>query len=175
MEEIVRIPADRVKVLIGEKGKTKEMLEKKCNIKLEIDSEGEVRMEGETHDIYFSKDIVIAIGRGFNPKIAVKLLQPDYMFYLLPLKDYLSNENAIKRIKGRIIGENGRMKKEIEAVADCRISVYGNTVAIIGKTDGIEYAREAIEKIVHGAKHASVYRYLADVKKRLFEERLRGR
>lgn len=175
MEEIVRIPAERVKVLIGEKGKTKEMLEKKCSIKLEIDNEGEVKISGETHDVYFSKDIIIAIGRGFNPRVAIKLLEPDYMFYLLSLKEYLSNENAIKRIKGRIIGENGRMKTEIESVADCRVSVYGNTVAIISKTDSIEYAKEAVEKIIHGAKHASVYRYLADVRKRLFEERLRGK
>lgn len=175
MEEIVRIPAERVKVLIGEKGKTKEMLQKKCNIKLEIDSEGEVKISGETQEVYFSKDIIIAIGRGFNPRIAVKLLEPDYMFYLLPLKDYLPNENAMMRIKGRIIGENGRMKKEIETVADCKISVYGSTVAVIGKLDGIEYAKEALEKIIRGAKHATVYRYLADARKRLFEERLRGK
>jgi len=175
VEEIVRIPAERVKVLIGEKGKTKEMLQKKCNIKLEIDSEGEVKISGETQEVYFSKDIIIAIGRGFNPRIAVKLLEPDYMFYLLPLKDYLPNENAMMRIKGRIIGENGRMKKEIETVADCKISVYGSTVAVIGKLDGIEYAKEALEKIIRGAKHATVYRYLADARKRLFEERLRGK
>jgi len=175
MEEIVRIPAERVKILIGENGKTKEMLQKKCNIQLEIDNEGEVRISGETQEVYFSKNIIFAIGRGFNPRIAVKLLEPDYTFYIVALKEYLSNENAIKRVKGRIIGEDGRMKKEIEAIADCRISVYGNTVAIIGKIDAIEYAKEALEKIIRGAKHASVYRYLANVRRRLFEERLRGK
>ncbi len=175
MEEIVRIPADRVKVLIGEEGRTKSMLEKRCSIELSIEDDGEVRITGETQDVYFSKDIIIAIGRGFNPKVAIKLLEPDYAFYIMSLKEHLHSDNAIKRIKGRIIGENGRMKKEIEAVADCRISVYGNTVAIIGRIDGIEYAKEAIEKIIRGAKHASVYKYLANAKRRLFEERLRGR
>ena len=174
MEEVIRIPSERIKVLIGEKGETKKMLEKKCKVKLDVSSEGEVQLTGESAELYFAKDVIIAIGRGFNPRMAIKILGHDYQFYLLHLRDYLKSDNAIKRIKGRIIGEKGAMKKEIENAADCRLSVYGNTVGIIAKTDSVEYAREAVEKLIRGSKHASVYRYLGSVRRRLMEDRLRG-
>ncbi|MFH1222285.1 MAG: KH domain-containing protein [Candidatus Micrarchaeota archaeon] len=173
MEEVVKIPADRVAVLLGEKGKTKELLEQKCNIKLTVGEEGEVHLIGETADIYFSKDVVLAIGRGFDPDTALRILN-DQQLYIYHLKEYFHSENAITRIKGRIIGEGGKTKTEIEDAADCRISVYGNTVAIIAKADSMEYAKQAIEKLINGAMHLSVYKYLTVVRRKLFEERLRG-
>ena len=173
MEEVVKIPADRVAILIGERGKTKEMLEQKCNVKLTVGDEGEVHLIGETADIYFSKDVVLAIGRGFEPEMALKILNDQHL-YIYHLKEYFHSENAITRIKGRIIGEAGKTKKEIEDAADCRISVYGNTVAIIAKADSMEYAKQAIEKLLAGAMHLSVYKYLAGVRRKLFEERLRS-
>jgi ribosomal RNA assembly protein len=174
MEEIIKIPAERMKVIIGERGETKRMLEEKCNIRIEIIGDEEIQASGETADVYFSKNIIIAIGRGFNPDIAIRLLKQDYQFELLHLKEYLPTENAIKRIKGRVIGEKGKTRIEIEDATDAKISVYGNTIGIIAKTDGMEYAKEAIEKLIHGANHAGVYRYLAGVRKRLFEERLKS-
>lgn len=173
-EEIVRIPAERVKVLIGPNGKTKELIEKKCNIKLDINSEGEVVIRGESTDVFFSKDVIIAIGRGFNPQKAMKLINPDYQLYLFHLKEYLSTDKAIKRIKGRVIGENGKMKEEIENATDSYLSIYGNTVGIISKVDSIGYAQEAVEMLIKGAKHASAYNYLARVRRRILESRLKG-
>ncbi len=173
-EEIVRIPAERVKILLGKDGKTKELIEKKCNIKLKVDSEGEVDMRGESTDIFFSRDVIIAIGRGFNPKKALKLVKPDYHFFLFRLKEYLPTEKAIKRIKGRIIGEDGKMKEEIETATESDLSIYGNTVGIISKLDSIGYAQEAVGMLINGAKHTSVLNYLAKARKRILESRLKG-
>lgn len=173
-KEIIRIPAERVKVLIGPEGKTKKLVEKKCKIKLDISAEGEVTASGESADVFFSKDVIIAIGRGFNPQKALKLTKPDYQFLLFHLKEYLPTEKAIKRIKGRIIGENGKMKEQIEATTDSDISVFGNTVGIISKIDSIAYAQEAVEMLINGAKHSSVYSYLARAKRRIMESRLKG-
>ncbi|MEM4359540.1 MAG: KH domain-containing protein [Candidatus Bilamarchaeaceae archaeon] len=174
MEEIIKIPGERVKVLIGDNESTKKMLEKKCNIRIDATPDGEVTLRGDTADVYFSKSVITAIGRGFDPNTAIKLLEADYQLHIFYLKEYLSSENAIKRIKGRVIGEKGRTKAEIESATDSSISVYGNTIAIIGKADSIDYAKEAIERLIRGATHTGVYRYLADVRRRLFEERLRG-
>ena len=38
-EKLVRIPVDRIGVIIGKSGKTKHQIEKKCNVNLNIDSE----------------------------------------------------------------------------------------------------------------------------------------
>ena len=42
----LKIPKARVAVLIGEKGSTKRLLEKKLKIKLNISTEGDVMLEG---------------------------------------------------------------------------------------------------------------------------------
>ena len=42
----------------------------------------------------------------------------------------------------------------------CFISVFGKTVAIIGRPDGIERARKAVEMLLEGANHSTVYRFL---------------
>ncbi len=174
MEEIIRIPAERVRVLLGTEGKTKSQIEKKCKIKLAVDREGEVRISGESADVFFARDVIIAIGRGFEPKKALKLTNPDYQFYLFRLKEYLPTDKAIKRVKGRIIGENGKMKEEIENATDSDLCIHGNTVGIISKIDSIEYAKEAVDMLISGAKHSTVYGYLGRAKRRIFEERLRG-
>jgi|YelNatPaOPRAMG01_1025707.scaffolds.fasta_scaffold01449_11 ribosomal RNA assembly protein len=173
-EEIVRIPAERIGVLVGEGGKNKAMLEKGCNIKLTVTSDGEVTIKGESTDVFFARDVVLAIGRGFEPSIAMALTKHDHALYIFHLKEYLSSDKAITRIKGRVIGENGRMKAEIENATGSFISVYGNTIGVISRIDSLEYAKKAIEMLIGGAKHSTVYAYLAKVKRRIFEERIRG-
>ena len=67
----VRIPAERVGVLIGRSGSIKKKIESMCKVKLEIDSEtGEVTIIGSEQiedptTIFKAQNIVLAIGRGF--------------------------------------------------------------------------------------------------------------
>ncbi len=170
--EIVRIPTERLKALLGEKGETKSLIEKKCNVKLDVDEEGEVRINGDSADIFFAKDVVKAVGRGFEPRDALRIANDSYQFELIDLKDILKNEKAITRIKGRIIGEKGKMKSEIEAATESVIAVYGYTVGIISRLDTMQYAREAVMRLVDGAEHMSVFNYLAKVKKDILVSRL---
>jgi ribosomal RNA assembly protein len=172
MEEIVKIPAERIRILKDEKNK--KMIEKKCNIKIAFEEEEGVRLEGEPQDIYFAKNVILAIGRGFEPKDALLVIDKDYELYIYHLKEEFKSENSIKRVKGRVIGKKGKTKKEIEDATESRISVYGNTIAILAKPDAMEYARTAVEKLLHGAMHSSVYRYLSEARRKIFEERLRG-
>ena len=52
METIVRIPKDRIAVLIGKGGSTRKMLEEACGGELEIDSQtGEVSISWEDQEI----------------------------------------------------------------------------------------------------------------------------
>jgi len=171
--DLIKIPEKRVVVLIGADGKTKKEIEKKCRVKLRVEKDGEVQISGEEAEVYFAHGIVQAIGRGFEPRQALKLLQEDYQFYLINLKEFTKSDNALQRIKGRVIGEDGKIKEEIEQATDSYLSIYGNTIGIISKIDSIEYAKEAVLKLVGGAKHSSVLNYLAGVKRRLMEERLR--
>ena len=75
-EKLVRIPEDRIGVLIGKSGKTKSKIEQTCSVKLDIDSDnGEVEVSGNASDeefqIFKALEIVTAIGRGFSPEKAM--------------------------------------------------------------------------------------------------------
>ena len=78
-EKLIRIPTDRIGALIGKSGNTKKLIEKKCSVSLDIDSEGgEVMITTKklTEDIepFKAVEIVSAIGRGFSPENAMRLL-----------------------------------------------------------------------------------------------------
>ena len=46
-EKLIRIPQDRIGVLIGKSGKTKREVEKRCSVSLQIDSDsGEIFING---------------------------------------------------------------------------------------------------------------------------------
>ncbi len=157
-----KIPKERIAVLIGKDGITKKQIESATNIKLKIDSkEGDVFLEGEDAlGLYSAREVVKAIGRGFNPEIALLLLKPDYMFEMLNMLDYVKSKNSIIRLKGRVIGAEGRSRKTIEELTETYISVYGKTIGIIGFSENVAIAKKAIESLLSGSPHSSVYKWL---------------
>ena len=159
----LRIPHDRIAVLIGKDGETKLELEKETNTKLVIDSkEGDVFIQGEDAlGLFVCREVVRAISRGFNPDIAKLLLKQDYAFEIVSLAIAAGkSKNALLRLKGRVIGSEGKARTTIEELTECHISVYGKTIGVIGEVTKVPLARMAIEMLVKGATHASVFRIL---------------
>ncbi|MBN2121864.1 RNA-processing protein [Candidatus Micrarchaeota archaeon] len=172
--EMLRIPHDRMGELLGKDGENKKKIENHFNVKIIIRDEGEVTIEGDSADTFFAKDVVAAIGRGFSIDDAVKLFKDEYAFVLIDLREHFGTERALTRMKGRIIGEGGKIKKEIEAATESMISVYGHTVAIIAPAENMGFAKEAIGKIIDGAPHTAVLNYLHGVRERIFAMKLKG-
>ena len=174
-EEFVRIPKERIAVLIGRKGKTKREIEERTGTKIEVDSEtGEVFITStkETKDplaVWKARDVVLAIGRGFSPERAFRLFNEGETLEIVNLTDIVvgNEKNALPRVRGRIIGRRGRTREIIEKMSGADVSVYGKTVAIIGNPIQVEVARTAIEKLAKGSPHGVVYRYLERRKKDL--------
>ena len=163
----LKIPRERIAVLIGTEGETKKKIEESNSVRLNINSdEGDVIITGnDALMIYSAKEVVKAIGRGFNPDIALLLLKVDYVLELVTLKEIAKNKNNLKRIKGRIIGTEGKTRKVIEELMQCSLSVYGKTIGIIGRTDNASVAKKAVEMIIEGSPHNSVYRFLEKKRK----------
>lgn len=178
-EKLVRIPTDRIGVLIGKSGETKSKIEKVCHVELEIDSNsGETMIKGvgKIEDIQPFKaiEIVTAIGRGFSPKNAMKLLKGENALHVIDLREFgAKSSSQIERIKGRIIGEGGKARKNMEKLSDTHISVYGRTVSIIGETNKLKLAVDAISAISHGSMHGSVYNKLESARRRNKLEKLK--
>lgn len=169
----IRIPSDRVGTLIGKKGETKRMIEKMSGIKLDIDEEGEVLFNEEaegTDPLMALKimDVIKAVGRGFNPDRAVRLFEDDEYFEVIDLKEVVGDKsNQLGRIRGRLIGTDGKTRRIIEELTGCYMSVYGNTVSLIGNSISLPVAKHAIELILNGSEHATVYHYLESQRPRL--------
>ena len=162
----IKIPKERIAVLIGKGGEIKKQIEETTKTQLDIDSnEGDVTVNGEDAlTLYSTREIIKAIARGFNPDIALLLLKQDYAFEIIYLPDF-DKKSHFMRIKGRIIGTNGKTRKIIEYNTECYICVYGKTVSIIGRNDTIHLARKAIEMIIKGSPHSNVYRWLENMKR----------
>ena len=172
--EIIRIPKEQVGELLGKNGENKKRIEKQYRVKISIADDGEITIEGDGADAYFAKDVVHAIGRGFRISDAVKLFKDDYLFHVVELRDHFSSENSIRRMKGRVIGGEGKIKKEIEDSTDSAICIYGHTVAIIAPGYSMEFAKEAVFKVLDGAPHATVLNYLAKIRERMLAVKLKG-
>ncbi|VVB80871.1 Polyribonucleotide nucleotidyltransferase [uncultured archaeon] len=158
----LRIPKERVAVLIGKKGEVKRTIEHETKTKVQINSEeGTVSLTGEDALLlYLAREIVRAIGRGFNPDIALLLLKQDYAFELIAIQDYVKTENDLERLRGRVIGEGGKSRRTIEELTQTNICVFGKTAGIIGPAENISDARRAIESLLAGSPHAHVYKWL---------------
>lgn len=165
--EYLKIPRERVGVLIGKNGITKDEIENLTKTDISIDSDtGSIAISPteETEDplaVWKSRYIVKAIGRGFNPEISLKLMGDETLLEIINLPDYVGkSKKAIMRQKARIIGKEGRTKDIIIDMTGVDISIYGKTVAIIGGMEQIHIAKEAVEMILNGVRHKTVYAFL---------------
>lgn len=158
----IKVPKERVAVLIGKQGDTKKMLEKATHTKLEIDSdEGDIIISGsDTLGVYQTREVIQAIGRGFNPETALLLQNEDYVFEPINLKEYMRNKNDLNRLRGRVIGREGKSRRLIEELSETNISVYGKTICIIGEAERANVARRAVISLLQGSPHGNVYNWL---------------
>ena len=163
----IKIPMNRVGVLIGTYGKVKTTIEKKFQVNLKIDgTTGNVWISPNqtTFDpIAFlkSRDIVMAISRGFSPLKAYRLFNLDANLRIIDLRDIFGKgESDISRVKSRIIGKKGKTRRLLEEYTGVDVSVYGYTLSIIGNQNQIDIAKDAIERLIRGNQHKSVYNFL---------------
>ena len=176
----VRIPKERVGVLVGPDGKVKQSIEEKFMVTLEIESEsGGVTIvlsekAGDPSLLFKAKDTVTAIGRGFSPEHAFRLLRnEDDIFDFIDLRLVFGrSESDIKRVKGRIIGANGKTRKLIEELTGASVVVYGHTVGFIGTFERVDVARNAVQMLIDGSQHHTVYKYLQRKRSDFKKERL---
>lgn len=166
-----RIPEDRVGVLIGPKGATRRAIAEATHTVLEIDAEeGEVTVSGPETDpmgVLKARDIVLAIGRGFSPERAQRLLREDTFLGILDIKLATGHRDkaALRRIRSRVIGTQGKARARIEELSGCSMSVYGSTVALIGNDEQLERGTRAVELLLRGSEHSTVFHLLARLKR----------
>ena len=144
--DYLKIPQNRIGALIGNKGDVKKSIEKATETILDIDS--------EDGTVYITPQENMS-------EVALKLVDDDIYLEVIKLPLYIGkSKNALSRYKGRIIGQNGKTREIIMDMAEVQMAIYGKTVSLIGEMDNLMIAKEAIEMILKGSRHKSVYSFL---------------
>lgn len=176
----IKVPKERLGALIGPDGNVRNRIEEKLNVKLQIDSEtGDVQVTlnpnaPDPTTLFRAKDIVTAIARGFSPEHAFRLIDnEETALEIMDLHETIGKSEAdLKRLKGRIIGKQGKTRRIIEETTETQISIYGHTIGIIGDNERIEIAKQAIRMLLRGSLHNTVYNFLQRKRRELKKKKL---
>lgn len=178
-QRYIKIPTERIGVLIGKEGTVVNKIKQECGVSISIEGDSgmvTVVYDGRSlskGDPFRAIEIISAIARGFSPDKAFKLLREDMVYQLLDMRDYAGNSNkSIGRLNGRIIGEHGKARRTIEELTGSYISVYGHTVGFIGIFDAIKIAVEAVGLLSKGSSHRNVYLMLQNYRRKQKMEKM---
>ena len=180
-QHLIKVPDDRIGVLIGKNGRVKREIEDKCKVQIEIDSQnGDAVISSASATLsemqpFKAIEIISAISRGFSPQRAYRLFDDEeLMLQIIDLKEYTGKSaNAMDRMKGRIIGQSGKSRKTIEELSGVYMSVSGHSVALIGKYEEVRLANDAVTMILKGSTHKTVYTMLQDARRKNKLEKMR--
>jgi len=176
----VKVPMDRIGALVGPEGFVKESIEKKFSVELQIDSgtgDVTITLRANVNDpslLFKAREVVTAIARGFSPENALRMLsKEEALLFIIDLHEIVGkSQSDMNRLKGRVIGQEGKTRRIIEELTNANITVYGHTISIIGNMDELETAKEAVQMLLRGSQHRTVYRYLHRKRRELKEKRL---
>ncbi|MCX2819354.1 MAG: ribosomal RNA assembly protein [Methanobacteriota archaeon] len=173
MPEHFKIPDDRIGVLIGTEGETKELIERRADVTVDVDSEsGAVSVtrsdDGDPVRSLKGPRVVKAVARGFPPQSALRLLEDIdgdaemVVYESINIKDAVGSDGETRAKKGRLIGKNGRTRELMEELTGAEVRIYGKTFGAIGTPEQVEAATTAAEMLLDGAPHGTVYSYMEE-------------
>jgi len=145
-------------------------LEKKLKVKIILQGRL-VTIDGEADDEYFAEKVLMALSMGFKTEEALLLLRDDFMYEEIKIKTVTQREN-IEQVRGLVIGREGRVLQTLMALTESYIILHDNTVAIIAPVEHFGNLEHAIESLIRGTKHANVYKFLEECRRRMKEDSL---
>lgn len=138
--------------------KNKKNLEKELDVLLEINGK-EVSISGEPENEYIAERVIEALDFGFPFSDALNIKKEEYLFEILNIKEF-TNQKDFERVRGRVIGKDGKALKTISNLSNCHVELSGNKLGIIGDSESIRNVEEACKLLIKGSKHSNVYAYL---------------
>ena len=138
--------------------RSKKKIEDKAKVKINIKN-SEVSLEGNEVNIYATEKVLEAMEKNFPVELALLLLEPEYILESLSIKD-ITRKKTFERIRSRVIGQYGRTLQLLSELSDCHITLTNNIINIIGTSEKIKEATNAVKSLVQGSKQANVYSYL---------------
>lgn len=138
--------------------KNKPGLERELDVKIGINGK-EITLTGKPEKEYLAEKVIEALDFGFPLSNALSIAKEDVLFEILNIKEHTTQKD-FERVRGRIIGKDGKALKTICDLSNCHIELSGNKLGIIGEAECMRNAEEACKLLIKGSKHANVYAYL---------------
>jgi ribosomal RNA assembly protein len=168
------VPPESFEKVKEELGQVMGELRRRLGVRLTLDESNsrvliEAEGEGDAANVLRARDIVRAIAIGFSPQDALQLLDEDYVLVVVDVTQVVGDkESHLRRVLGRVIGENGRARRTLEEITGTKIVVNDRgLVGIIGDYERSQIARHGVELLVQGRMHATVYRRLESMMREL--------
>ncbi|AFZ70486.1 KH domain protein [Caldisphaera lagunensis DSM 15908] len=162
-----QIPSENKEIFLKHFNEIKNYIEERLKVKVEIDNNSSLitiePLDNNTSpaDMMKAKDIIQALSIGFVKEEALKLLDEENVLIVIDIKSKVGDSNNhIKRVMGRIIGEDGRAKRTIEEITGTSIHIGNNLIGVIGDYDRATIAQYGIELLIDGRMHSTVYKRL---------------
>jgi ribosomal RNA assembly protein len=162
MQEINQLEKNRIPVFIGKSGSMKRIFEKELNCKIDVDSQtGKITLiDEDSLSAFILNNMVNAINIGQNPQNALKLENENYVHDIIDVKNFVKDHARVKVVMGRIIGKEGSTRKIIEEISKCNLALKDSLVSVVGTYENTIIVHQAIEMLIKGASHKSLYSYL---------------
>jgi len=160
------IPKKRIAEFKRKNGALQREIEKRCGVKIKlVESEDELEInavdETQAGNEWIAEQVCRAIALGFDSHRAFKLCGDDYFLEEIDLAQSVrGSPKALHRYKARIIGENGKVKHNIEEFTGAFLAISDEKVAFLGAFEEIKLAKDAVFKILEGKEISTVYTFL---------------
>src|SRR3989344_5932804 len=138
--------------------RTKEELENKLGIKINLKGRTVMIDSPDTFKEYEAQRVLEAMAFGFSASKALLLLDEEYIFEEIRIKDHTKRD--LKSVLSRLIGTHGKTKNTIESLTSGDIIIGENKVCLIALAEEIDAASTAIKNLIRGTKQSKVYNYL---------------
>lgn len=165
MEKIV-FPTKKLGKILGKNKNNLKRLERTFDAKIEISSSDdmtEITIKSKKKDSGFEEYIIVnvveALAFSFDLNTALLLRNTNYILRKIDIKGMIKGPR-VSVVGGRIIGRQGKTKQLLEKASECDIVLRDHVVGIIGRTENVELANQAILALIRGAPQSRVVGHL---------------
>ena len=161
MVRIEKIPSKRLHIFKDNNSRVLKQLSELGEVKASVDEDENLVIDGDGGKEWIAAQVIKALALGFESKHAFKLFKDDYFLEVISLENAIGHsEKKLVRVKARIIGTEGRVKKNLEALTGAFLSIDDNNVSVLGKFEELKLAKDAVNKIIDGKEISTVYAFL---------------
>lgn len=173
----VAVSPERLGFIIGKSGQGIMALEETFNVKIEVDSKTSTvyispKENATPLEVMRAKQAIEALSLGFKLEDVLSLSDDEWCLEVIDLSELARNLDDLRRIKARIIGEEGKARKNLEQMSGVKIVIGDKMVGLLGECGNVNVARKAVLMLARGRTHGGVYGYLRAAGRELKRKKL---